>query len=143
VYDFIERQRDHVTAQMKMLWPIIQHLEKEAFKADPSRNIPDRSYFSTHGRNPPRTNEWQVWDADFSQTDAVARLADELGLEPDERYHYRQSDAASVLSPTQPFRVPRSRSGTIESLDIAVPATPTKKPKNLRRSERNKDSTKK
>ncbi|RYN41670.1 hypothetical protein AA0114_g10631 [Alternaria tenuissima] len=132
VMDFIRTHRNHVKAQIKELWETQKLLERKAFAADESTGAPCRSYFDNKGVHP-KEGAWASWDSDFTQSDALSRLEDELALEPDERYHFRLSNQSSVGSPTHTHSQIRSRSNTIVSTDTAVPPTPTPA---QRRSER-------
>ena len=67
----------------------------------------------------------------------MSRLADEIGLEPDEIYQFTNNTQTSVASPTHTHPTLRARSNTLPASDTANSPTPA-----TRRSERLKAAKK-
>lgn len=129
IMEFIEEQREHVIDQIKELWPVVVQLEKAAFAANEDKGNPDCSFFTNEGRHPEREGDWFRWDHDYSSGDAVDRLIDEIDMEPDVRYYFRENQGMPMMpNPSSPFKTPRSRSGTLSSQDGSVRSTESSPP---------------
>ena len=116
IMDQIRAERGYVVEQIKELWPVVKELEKAAFAASPDGKYPDVSFFTNNGVPPAREGDWHVWDHDYSTGDAMGRLIDEIDMEPDVRYYFRNAaNLTTMPTPSSPFKTPRSRSGSLTS----------------------------
>ena len=139
IQGFINQQRTYVISQIKHLQEVQKAIEIQAYAPVPDKGLPSRSYFTNKGKHPKRTGAWQEQNADYTQSDALSRLANEITLEPDKLHHFLNSPHPTVGSPTNTEPSPRSRSNTLQASDVSVYPSPTPA---TRRSKRDRNKTK-
>ncbi|KAJ6284241.1 hypothetical protein J3E71DRAFT_171917 [Bipolaris maydis] len=83
---FIARQQVHVANEIKRLFPIVEMLERDAFRAVLEEGIPDRSFFSNQGIHPPHGDcGWSTCDKEGVQEEALRMMQQDSDTKPDER----------------------------------------------------------
>ena len=85
-------------------WEICKQAERRAFGPDTAAGIPDRSFFSNHGKQPQRGQEWHKYDGQIEQRTALSRLWEELSDDPTSRIINRRARSSSSVSvgPSRP-----------------------------------------
>lgn len=124
ILEHIRKEREYVVEEIKTLWPVVKELEKAAFAKSADGKYPDVSFFTNKGKPPAREGQWHVWDHDYSTGDAVGRLIDEIDMEPDVRYYFRNAANLDTMpTPSSPFKTPRARAGSLASSLSSPPSS--------------------